>query len=128
MTTPFPDLEKGLVLWARSQTDLVGASDTTTPTATTGWPATLAYVRPVVLGGPGDGVTTAAVVELDVFSRTRNKARDTCAELVERLAPRVRVGSAMIDHVTTRVSPRQLPWDNTEIKRFTATLVITTRR
>jgi hypothetical protein len=85
-------------------------------------------VRVRDLGGPGDGVTEAHTVELDVFAKDRATAINTCRSLVARLAPRVRVGSAMIDHVTTRVSPRELPWDNANIKRFTATLVITTRR
>lgn len=122
---PFPDLEAGLVAWARNQTDLLTGANTETPTD---WPAGVKFLRVTDLGGFGNGVDETHQVVLDLFASTRSTASTTLRQVVARIVPRLRVGSAMIDLVTTRVSPRELPWDNAKIKRFNATLVITTRR
>lgn len=122
----FPDVERLLVLWARTQADLVKAAQVETPTDFT--TATTPFLRVTALGGPRDGVTGSGTYDLDMFSPTRNTSRDALEALIERIKPRLRLGSAIIDSVTTRVSPRQERWDNTKIVRFSATLVIATRR
>jgi hypothetical protein len=89
-------------------------------------PAT-GFIRVVGLGGTEDGVTKYHRVTLDVFHPDRHQAFGAARDLHAALHPRARVGSATIDHVKTDVSPRQLPWDNPHVRRFSATYTISVR-
>lgn len=88
----------------------------------------LPFVRVVSLGGSDDTVTDVPVVDFDVFAATLDGAKALSATIRARLVPRTRAGSAIIDYVSTNVSPRPLPWNNSRIKRVSATYAIGRRR
>jgi hypothetical protein len=121
----YNDTEAALIEWLEDSVEGVNnAGIATTDTLD----ASLTFVRVVRIGGQDDGVTDAAVVDIDVFAATRATAFVVAERIRAGLRPRTRAGAAIIDSVRTSVSPRQLPWSNTKIKRYSATYGITLRR
>jgi hypothetical protein len=120
--TIYKDIEANLVAWVKTVPGVVG-SGTVLKTD-----ATLPFVRVAKLGGTDDGITDAPLVDFDVFAATRSQARQIAEEIRDRLRPRIRAGSAIVDSVRTSVSPRSLPWDNSNIQMNGATYAIGLRR
>ena len=120
----FQDIELSLVTWVKTLDGIVDAGNRT-PADFTG---KLIYVRVVNLGGPDDGITDSPRIDIDVFASGRTAARDAAEMIRTALRPRLRVGSAIIDSVRTVTSPRELPWSNEKIKRYSATYAIGLRR
>lgn len=121
----FPDLVVELVRWARRQSGVAGSNNETPAPGV--FEASLNFVRFSRLGGGRDEITDSGTVDIDVFAADRNAAEVLANQLVDALTPRTRLDSAIIDTVRITTSPRQLPWSD-NIKRFSATLVISTRR
>lgn len=94
-------------------------------------PATIpagGFLRVVDISGPDDGVTSSPSFEVSFFHANRDIAVSTSRTIRNAVKPRARVGAAIIDTVRTSASPRQVPWDNTNTKRFSATYKVSVRR
>ena len=81
------------------------------------------------VGGPDDGVTDTAVMDIDVFTPDyRGHA------LAETIRQRLQAGphrteAGQIDRVTTDVAPREIPWtDGSTTRRWNATYRMSARR
>lgn len=120
----FQDIELSLVTWVKTLDGIVDAGNRTPSDLL----AKLIYVRVTNIGGPRDHLTDSPRVDIDVFAGSRDDARDAAEMIDTALRPRVRVGSAIIDSVRTVTSPRELPWSNEKIKRYSATYAIGLRR
>jgi len=118
----YPDLEVALSSWLKSQ-DLATDAGTVTPSVIPD-----GFVRVTKGGGTDDTITDSSIIDVDVFHSSRGNAFDMSEAIRDALTPRTRVGSAIIDRVRTGASPRQMPWDNTNIKRFSASYTISVRR
>lgn len=86
------------------------------------------FIRVTDISGPDDGVTAFPSFQVDVFHPVRETALSISRTIQSAVKPRARVGAAIIDTVRTSASPRQVPWDNTNTKRFSATYMISVRR
>jgi hypothetical protein len=120
----FQDTELALITWVKTVEGVAHAGSVTDTTLST----KLTFVRVMRIGGQDDGVTDRAVVDIDVLAATRGQAWLVAERIRAGLQPRTRAGAAIIDSVRTSVSPRQLPWSNDNIKRYSATYGITLRR
>lgn len=92
----------------------------------------LPWVRVSDLGGREDRFGGSHAVDLDVLASTYDEAKSLCATLVAYLLgyPRsVEVGGrkVVLDRVEAQ-GPRELPWDDSSIRRFTSTVQISFRR
>lgn len=126
MTRRFPDAAAVLL---DVIADLVGGPDATGTVAPADLRDRALFVRAVRVGGPDDGVTDLARVDVDVFAPTAKAARDAAEEIRERLTapgPR-RAGTVVLDRVTTDVGPRELPWGD-GIRRWGASYAVLARR
>lgn len=122
MSSGFPDLERALAEWAQALTG-VQAGTVTPPTIPAG-----GFIRVLDISGPDDDITTSPSFEISVFHSVRGTAWQISDTIRGAVKPRTRVGAAIIDSVRTSASPRQVPWDNTNTKRFSATYMISVRR
>jgi hypothetical protein len=120
----FQDIEACLVLWLPTLS-LVDHAGNRTPSDLE---AKVVFARVIKLGGTDDWITDNPTVDVDVFALSRNAARNAAEQIRTSLRPRVRVGSAIIDSVRTSTSPRELPWSNEKIKRYSATYALGLRR
>lgn len=84
-------------------------------------------VRVTHFGGPRSALNDYARVEIESFAGTRAKARQMLEDVHDTLLPRARLVSAIIDDVRTDASPHRAPWDNNNVRRFSATYQITVR-
>lgn len=122
MSSGWPDLERDLATWA---------GGVTSKPFGTFVPATLpasGFIQVVDLSGPDDDVTAFPTFEVNIFHPTRETAWQIADTIRGALRPRTRVGSAIIDSVRTSASPRQVPWDNSNTKKFSATYQLSVRR
>lgn len=123
------DIERELALWAGSQPEVAYADvKTPDPTRFTTLLAQGFIVRVVKLGGTDDSVTDMPRVDLDVFGKNRNATMAFALVIQQRLRPRTRLDSAIIDFVRANPSPRQVPWSNDNIIRISATYSLELRR
>lgn len=86
------------------------------------------FIRVVDISGPDDGVTASPSFEISAFHPNREAGLAISRVIRNAVKPRTRVGAAIIDSVRTSASPRQVPWDNTNTKRFSATYKVSVRR
>lgn len=121
----YQDIELGLVAWVKTLDGVLGADNRTPGTFTT---ANTPFVRVANSGGPDDGITDFPRIDFDVFALSRTQAREISEAIRTALRPRMRVGSAIIDSVRTSTSPRELPWSNEKMKRYSATYALGLRR
>jgi hypothetical protein len=123
----FPDSEMQLAMWIKAHAPGVVAVGSSTPLDLE---SRLIFVRVSRLGGGADLLTDYPQFDVDVFGPSRDAAFNVAGWIQENLVPRTRLtpGGAIIDSVRTNTSPRLLPWDNTKIKRFSATYALGLRR
>jgi hypothetical protein len=127
MTTPgpFPDVEASvmdlLVAWFGLN---VGAET----------PADLEFVLPYVrvglVAGRDDRVSDYSIVDIDVFTATRQQGYDLAEAIRDRLldAPRATGLTPVIDRVRTETKPFPAPWENDNVHRRLAIYRISARR
>lgn len=124
MTTPFPDVETAVMdlleQWYGVETG------TTTPSDLA---AIVPFVRVSLVAGRDDRVTDYSVVDIDVFTQTRQQGYDLAEGIRTRLldGPH-QSGTVVIDKVRTETKPFQAPWDDTNVRRRLATYRISARR
>lgn len=135
LSTPFPDLEKALVLGLPGviqtlygRTGLkadtsVPAEDILKPMLTTG------FIRVHLLDDPDDDFTRRGLVDIDCFAGTRALAYAVAQEIRVALKVTRRMGDVTFDRVSTESGPKRVPWDSSNTtRRFLATYKISTRR
>lgn len=122
----FQDIERELAEWALTLPGVAASGNRTPANLET----RLIFVRWTKIGGTDDAVTDRPLVDCDVFASSRDGARRVAETIRTSLRPRVRLspGGAIIDHVRTSTSPRELPWSNESIMRNSATYSIALRR
>lgn len=120
----YADIEDELAVFVTRELGFVAGSivDVTTEAK-----AVAGVVRITHFGGPRDRVNDFARVEIEAFSGTRKKSREMLEAVHDRLLPGTRLVSAIIDDVRTDASPHRAPWDNNNVRRFSATYQITVR-
>lgn len=130
MTRPFPDVEVAVMDGIEAAFPaLVGRTVTVTPADLQTRLTTGLVVRVGLVTGRDDRFTNYAVVDVDVFARTRADALGTAEQIRQWLLgyPRA-VGTAVIDVVTTETAPTPAPWEDENVRRYLATYRISTRR
>lgn len=87
------------------------------------------YIRVQRYGGGDDHITDAARVDVDVFAANRAAAWTLSATVHQRMLsfPHV-LSNCVIDYVATDIGPRELPWGDPEVRRFTASYQVSARR
>ena len=93
----------------------------------------LPYLRVEVVGGQGDRFGRTSLVDVEVFAGTYREAVSLAEALSAYLLgyPRsVMVGERLVvlDVVVETRPPVELPWDDSQIRRFAATYQISVRR
>lgn len=123
----FPDVEE-LLLDALG--DLVVDPSTQIGTST---PPDLAdhlpFIRVTRFGGSDDRIRDLARIDVDTFGPTRAVAQPLAEQVRQRLLswPLVVTGG-VIDRAETLTAPAEVPWDNQQIRRWTASYTVTCRR
>lgn len=123
---PFPDVERALLDLIAP---LLGSAEQTGTETPADLQQRLPFGRVTRVGGPDDGISDRAVVDVDVFAATRSQAYDI-AESVRQLllaAPHA-VAGVVLDSVGTIVGPRELPWADENVRRWSATYRAVARR
>jgi hypothetical protein len=124
---PVPvDVEAGVAGWLR---DDLGAGHRVVTEA----PADLAGAVPVFRvvrlgGGDRDVVLDRATVDVDTWAADRGGARAAALDVHARLRfalPGQRIPGGVVCQVDTLTGPAWRPWDDTAVRRFGATYVIT---
>lgn len=121
----FPDIE---TMMLELLTDLVGTDHVGT-VAPAGLAEHLPYIRVNRYGGPDDGVTDFAVLDVDVFAARRTDAWSLCeqARTLLHVTPHHTAGG-IVDSVRVRSGPQRLPWDASDMSRFGMSVEATSRR
>lgn len=94
----------------------------------------LPYVSIEVVDGSGDRFETEPVVDIDVFAASRAEAKSVAAAialLILRYPESVQVAGGQIftiDSATCIRFPVKLPWEDSQIKRQSATYQLSVRR
>lgn len=126
MSTPlaaWPDVELALL---DLLTPLAANNGTETPPDFTGL---LPFLRVNRFGGTDDRVTDTASVSVDVFAATRRDAQPLAEQVRQLLlaGPHI-VDGYVLDHVSTVSAPAEAPWENTSVRRWSATYRVSARR
>jgi hypothetical protein len=125
----FPDIEDALcdVLADLAYTGTETPADLQALLAASSGTGNVIRVRRV--GGPDDGITDTARIDIDCFA-TRRSAVVALAETVRQrlISGPHATGSTVIDYVTTETGPVDLPWDDPKVRRRTATYTVRARR
>lgn len=89
----------------------------------------LPFVRVTLVTGRDDGVTDYSVVDIDVYTATRQQGYDLAEDIRARLldAPH-RAGTVVIDKVRTETKPFQADWEDQNVRRRIATYRFSARR
>lgn len=122
--TVFPDVPAALV----SDLSEFGTTGTVTPDDLQD---KLPFIRVVGLpSGDGNLVTDVSVVEVLVFAATYRDASLISRGVQQRMisTPRVITGLGVLPKARTQTRPYEIPYDNQNIRVFTATYRIATRR
>lgn len=122
----FPDVEQVVGEALRAAVGLpAGHVDSETPDDLD---AQLPFLQVVRYGGPDDGVTDQAAVDVDWFAGTRTEALDLARRGHQALtAGRLAYGSAFVDAVTTTVGVVERPRRG-GIRRFGGSYTVSVRR
>lgn len=122
---PFPDIEVAVL-------DLIEAwyaheCGTDTPPDLE---RALPFWRVRLVTGADDRVTDYSVVDVDVFTSTRQQGYDLAEDFRDRLLddPHATGLAPVIDKVRTETKPFPAPWDNDNVRRRLATYKISARR
>lgn len=89
--------------------------------------------RPVIrircIGGVDDRISDHPRVDVEVFAATRAAAFPLAETVRQRLISRPRMTSyGLIDRVQTETRPQQIPYDDPDVRRVTATYRVSLRR
>jgi len=122
----YPDIEKELATWAAARVATTKFGSATPANLD----SMLPFVRVVKFAGTRNEVTDFPKVDVEVFAASRDAALAALSTIDAALVPRTRLtpGGAIIDSVRTDVSPRLLPWDNSNIAHAGATYSLGLRR
>jgi len=127
----FPDVE---LLLCRILEQLVGPDDVDT-VAPDDLQVRKHFLRVVRVGGPNDGITDFAAVEVDAFAPDRGAAIDLAGKSMQLLAGEGpngrfhRVDGRVLDKVRATRGPVERPWSATRsVRRFTASYEVSARR
>jgi hypothetical protein len=125
LTAPvFPDIE---VLISLVLQDLAGGpehADSETPDDLLD---RLPFIRSLKVDGDRSRISDRPVLEVDVFGPSRAVAQPLSERVYERLM-RVPAPHPAIDTVITVNAPRELPWGDNRIRRWSATYAFSLRR
>lgn len=89
----------------------------------------LPFVRLNLGGGRDDNVTDFSLVDIDVYTATRQQGYDLAEGIRTRfLDSPHRVGTVVIDKVRTIVKPFPADWEDSQVERRTATYRFSARR
>lgn len=92
------------------------------------------FVRVSDIGGAGLGRTAmAAVIDVDVYGRSRGQARNLAADVqafLESAPHSTLVGDTyvLVDAVVTSMRPHRVPWVDSDIRRYYASYHLSARR
>lgn len=97
------------------------------------WPEDLYDVLPVVrlrdIGGNDDGLTDAALIDIDVLHFTYAQAKALARGIRARiLGYPHHAGTTVLDKVRTAMRPHAVPWDDDRVARFYASYTVSARR
>jgi hypothetical protein len=124
---PFVDAERAVVLLLEPLA--VGNTDIDTPDDLA---AHLPFVKVYRIGGQGDRWNDAPRIDVDVFAA--RGSRTTALDLIRQCQatllsfPHLIDDVGVIDRVDVDVTPNEVPWQNTDIVRFTSSYKVTVRR
>lgn len=122
----FPDLESAV---GAALADIAGGEDHWDTLTPADLQQQLPFIRVRRFGGSDDRLTDQARVDIDYFAATRAAAWAGAEAVRQRLISRpLRVGAVVIDQVTTTSGPIEVPWDDPDIRRITATYTASARR
>lgn len=119
----FPDIEQALITLLAG----FGTTGTVVPADLT---SHMPYVKVARFGGGDDRFTDTARVDVDCFAATRAVAFSTAEGIRQRLLgyPHSVIDVGTIDHVETLTGPVEVPWADPNVRRFTSSYAIATRR
>lgn len=126
---PFPDVEEALMTLLGALLPDPTFCDTVTPADLQ---LKLPWIRIIRIGGRDDFVTDTARVDVDVFAGGTDP-RSVAWPIAERArqvllsGPHV-VGEVTIDKVITTTAATEIPWDDPEVRRWTAAYEVSCRR
>lgn len=118
----FPDVEDAFC-------DLLADLGTTGTVTPKDLQAHLPFIRCRRFGGSDDRFTDTARVDVDVLAATRAEAVQVAEAVRQRLISHpARVGTVVLDRITTTTAPREVPWEDPNVRRLTATYTVLARR
>jgi hypothetical protein len=86
-------------------------------------------IRVRVIGGSDDRISDHPRVDVEVFGATRAVAKPLAETIRQRLiSGGHRTAHGVIDHATTEVGPQETPYDDPDVRRWSATYRLSTRR
>lgn len=140
MGKDFPDLRRALILGLpakiNGQIVRIGTQDVTlsgvtvgeAPTSVIEAAAVNGFIAVETIDSQESGTTRRTTVVVDVYATTQ----DRMAAIAERtggiLRDETQIGGVILDRFNTRSGPKRVPWDNSKIRKSSATYVISTRR
>lgn len=125
MTGAYPDAEQAIadLISGSGLLNAVGVGDSP--------PSNVAYRLPYGLvyrsGGADDGITDAALVDVEVYVHQRSNGRDLSEQIRQRLVTPGRPPYPL-DRITTVGAIQELPSGGRHIRRWTATYRVAARR
>lgn len=122
----FPDIETAV---CDALADLVGGTSHTDTVTPANLQSMLPFIRVRRFGGADNLFTDQARVDVEYFASTRDLAWAGAEAVRQRLISHpLRVGTVVIDKVTTTSAPIEVPWDDPKIRRVTAAYTASARR
>lgn len=86
-------------------------------------------IRVRVIGGGDDRISDHPRIDVETFASTRAVARPLAETIRQRLiSGGHRTVHGVIDHATTEVGPQEIPYDDPDVRRWSATYRLSTRR
>lgn len=124
-TAVFADIEVLLVVLLQ---DLAGGEDHCDTETPENLIDVLPFIRARKVGGDRDPVFDRPIVEIDVFGPSRAAAQPLAEQVFEFLMGRQPSPSTAIDSTVCGESPRELPWGDGRIRRWSASYAFDLRR
>lgn len=129
---PFPDVESALV---DLLTDLVGHPDDVDTVIPDDLQARVFATppRPVIrircIGGSDDVISDYPRVDIEVFASTRAAGQPLAEAIRQRMIyGGHRTAHGVIDRAITEVRPQEIPYDDPDVRRWSATYRVSMRR
>lgn len=127
---PFVDVEKALMdLFADLVTDPADVVTVIPDDLQTRLAADRPVIRVRVVGGSDDRISDHPRVDVETFGPTRAVSKPLAETIRQRLlAGGHRTAHGVIDRATTEVGPQEIPYDDPDVRRWSATYRLSTRR